>query len=190
VTKPRPWLNALDGFIEDPAGEIDWHFADGEFEEFINDILRSIDAMVFGRVAYEKPARYWPTAASNPEASERHVEAARLMNELPKYVVSESLDRTEWHNSHIIGGDLAAEIGELKRQPGKDIALFAGASVAASFAQLGLIDEYRIILNPALLGAGTLLFNGGYQKTALELRATQRFRSGALVLTYRPGEPA
>jgi dihydrofolate reductase len=181
---------SLDGFIEDAAGEIDWHFADDEFEEFINDTLRSIDAMVFGRVAYEKLAQYWPTAASNPEASERHIEAARLMNELPKYVVSDHLDRTEWQNSHILSGDVAAEIGELKRQSGKDIALFAGASVAQSFARLGLIDEYRIILNPAFLGAGTLLFNGGYRKTELELRETKQFGSGALVLTYRPDEAA
>jgi dihydrofolate reductase len=95
---------SLDGFIEDPTGEIDWHFVDDEFEEFTNDTLRSIDAMVFGRVAYEKLAEYWPTAASNPDASERHIEAARLMNELPKYVVSDRLERTEWQNSHIVSG--------------------------------------------------------------------------------------
>jgi dihydrofolate reductase len=175
---------SLDGFIEDPSGEIDWHFADDEFEEFINETLRSIGAMVFGRVAYEKLAQYWPTAASNPEASERHIEAARLMNELPKYVVSHHLERTEWENSHIVSGDVAAEIGELKRQPGKDIALFAGAGVGTSFARLGLIDEYRIILNPVLLEAGTPLFNGGYEKTNLRLRETRPFGSGALVLTY------
>jgi dihydrofolate reductase len=182
-------INAsLDGYIEDPTREIDWHFVDDEFEDFINATLRSIDAMVFGRVAYQRLAEYWPTAASNPEASERHIEAARLMNELPKYVVSDHLDRAEWQNSQIIGGDVAAEINELKRQPGKDIALFAGAGVANSFARLGLIDEYRIILNPVLLGAGTPLFNGGYGRANLELRDIRRFGSGALVLTYRPAE--
>jgi dihydrofolate reductase len=182
-------INAsLDGYIEDPTREIDWHFVDDEFEDFINATLRSIDAMVFGRVAYQRLAEYWPTAAFNPEASERHIEAARLMNELPKYVVSDHLDRAEWQNSQIIGGDVAAEINELKRQPGKDIALFAGAGVANSFARLGLIDEYRIILNPVLLGAGTPLFNGGYGRANLDLREIRRFGSGALVLTYRPAE--
>jgi dihydrofolate reductase len=176
---------SLDGFIEDPTAEIDWHFVDDEFEEFINATLRSIDAMVFGRVAYEKLAQYWPTAASNPGASERHIEAALLMNELPKYVVSDHLDRTEWQNSHIVSGNVGAQIRELKRQPGNDIALFAGAGVAASFARLGMIDEYRIILNPALLGSGTPLFNGGFEKTNLQLRDTRQFGSGALVLTYR-----
>jgi dihydrofolate reductase len=184
--------SSLDGFIEDPTGEIDWLFADDEFEEFLNDTLRSIDSMVFGRVAYEKLAEYWPTAASNPEASKIHIEAAQLMNELPKYVVSNSLERTEWQNSRIVRGDVARAIRALKAQADKDIALFAGARVASSFTRLGLIDEYRIIVNPILLGAGTRLFEGGHEETRLELLETRRFGS-ALVLSYaiagqRPGE--
>jgi dihydrofolate reductase len=175
---------SLDGYIEDPTGEIDWHFVDDEFEEFVNATLRSIEAMVFGRVAYEKLAEYWPTAASNPDASERHIEAARLMNELPKYVVTNSLERTEWQNSYIISGDVGHEIKGLKEGASRDIALFAGAGVASSLARLGLIDEYRIILNPILLGAGTPLFIGGHDKTNLRLRETRRFSSGALVITY------
>jgi dihydrofolate reductase len=175
---------SLDGYIEDPSGEIDWHFVDAEFEQFVNTTLRSIDGMVFGRVAYEKLAEYWPTAASNAEASERHIEAARLMNELPKYVVSNRLERADWQNSHIISGDVQHEISGLKRRASRDIALFAGASVASSLARLGLIDEYRIILNPILLGAGTPLFNGGHDRIDLRLRETRQFGSGALVLIY------
>jgi dihydrofolate reductase len=83
------------------------------------------------------------------------------MDELPKYVVSDQLERTNWNNSHIIGGDVAAAIRALKNQPGRDIALFAGAGAASSFMRLGLIDEYRIILNPVLLGGGTSLFAAG-----------------------------
>jgi dihydrofolate reductase len=128
---------SLDGFIEDAAGEIDWHFADAEFGEFIDATLQSIDAMVFGRVAFEKLAGYWPTA-SPPEASEVQV---RRMHELPKYVISDRLRDTDWHNSHVVGGDVAAAITALKQQPGQDIALFAGAGIATSFARLGLIDE-------------------------------------------------
>jgi dihydrofolate reductase len=109
-----------------------------------------------------------------------------MMNELPRYVVSDHLDRADWQNSHIVSGDVAAEIERLKRQPGKDIALFAGAGVAQSFARLGLIDEYRIIVNPALLGAGTPLFDGGFAKTNLVLREVRQFGSGALVLNYQP----
>ena len=171
---------SVDGFIEDAAGEIDWHFADAEFAEFIDTTLLSIDAMIFGRVAFEKLARYWP-AASPPEASEVQV---RLMHDLPKYVVSDRLGRTDWSNSHIVGGDVAAAITALKQQPGGDIALFAGAVVATSFVQLGLIDEYRLIVNPVLLGAGTRLFDGEYEKSELRLIETRRFASGAVVLFY------
>jgi dihydrofolate reductase len=185
---------SLDGFIEDAKGEIDWHFADDEFEEFINDTLRSIDAMLFGRVAYELLADFWPGAAADPDASarelgrdpRRHAEAAHLMNKIPKYVVSNRLERVTWHNSHIVKGDIAAEIKRLKEQPGRDIALFAGGHAASTFTRLGLIDEYRLILNPALLGAGKPLFIDGYAKTNLSLRTARRFASGAVVLHYEP----
>jgi dihydrofolate reductase len=178
----------VDGFIEDTNREIDWHFSDDEFEQFIVDTLQSIDGMVFGRVAFELLAQYWPTAAANPQVTAKHVEMARLMNELPKYVVSTRLCRVEWRNSHIIGGDVAAAIRTLKEQPGKDIALFAGAGVVSTFMQLGLLDEYRLILNPIFLGSGTPLFKGGYEKHNLQLLRARSFASGVVVLYYRPSE--
>jgi dihydrofolate reductase len=101
-------------------------------------------------------------------------------------VVSDHLDRVEWHNSSIIHGDVGQEIRKLKQQSGKDIALFAGATTASTFTELGLIDEYRIILNPVLLGAGTPLFKGGYEKTNLQLLETRPFKTGAVVLYYVP----
>lgn len=131
---------SLDGFIEDDNHEIDWHFVDDEFEEYINDLLSSIDGMIFGRVAHQLLAEYWPTAASRPEASPRDVEAAGMM-------ISNGSYQTEWQNSHVISGDVAGEIRKLKDQPSKDIALFAGAGVAQSFMELNLLDEYRLVLN-------------------------------------------
>jgi dihydrofolate reductase len=173
---------SLDGFIEDAAGEIDWHFADEEFSAFIDETLQSIDAMIFGRVAYELLAQYWPTA-SPPEASAVQVQ---LMHELPKYVVSTSLRQASWNNSHIIGGDVAAEVTALKQNSRRDIALFAGGRIATSFVQLGLVDEYRLVVNPALLGSGKELFRGGYERSDLQLGDVRRFASGALLLSYRP----
>ena len=147
ICEIRPAHHAsLDGYIEGPNRELDWHFSDDEFEEYINDVLRSIDGMFFGRVAYELLAGYWPGAETNPtEAANksdprRHVEAARMMNTLPKYAVSNTLRGTAWNNSHIISGNIAAEIKKLKAQPGKDLALFAGAGLATSARRLGLID--------------------------------------------------
>lgn len=174
---------SLDGYIEDKQRNIDWHFADEEFAEFIDTTLRSIDAMIFGRAAFERLADYWPTAGSDPNASPEQV---RLMAELPKYVVSTTLKCTAWQNSHVISGNVGSEIQRLKEEPGRDIALFAGASLAMSVLRLGLIDELRLIVSPVLLGGGTRLFHGEYERTYLGLRDIKRFRSGAMVLVYVP----
>ena len=175
---------SLDGYIEDTGGEIDWHFVDDAFDRFISDTLRSIDAMIFGRVAFEKLAMYWPTAAEDPQASGEDSEQARLMDALPKYVVSDHIGLLEWKNSHIIRGDVAQDVARLKRQPGKDIALFGGANTISTFTTLGLIDEYRFIVNPALVGGGTRLFKGAHARVPLRLLDTRRFNSGVLVLSY------
>jgi dihydrofolate reductase len=181
---------SLDGYIEDARRELDWHFVDDAFEEYCNNVLRSIDGMLLGRVAYELLAAYWPTADKNPAATQKHLEAVRLMNELPKLVVSNTLEKVTWRNSRILRGNFAEEIARLKRQPGKDLVLFAGAALADSCIKAGLIDEYRLILNPVLLGGGTPLFREGRERTKLKLVEVKPFESGALVLTYRPAERA
>jgi dihydrofolate reductase len=138
--------------------------------------------MVFGRVAFEQLADYWPNAG--PEASPVQV---RRMHELPKYVLSRTLQRSDWHNSHILGGDPADALTKLKQQSSRNIALFAGGRAASAAAGLGVVDEYRIIVNPVLLGGGTRLFDGPYPRTNLRLTGTQQFTSGALLLAYEPG---
>jgi len=170
---------SLDGYINDDAGAIDWHFADDEFQRYIDATLKSIGGMVFGRVAFEQLAAYWPNAGA--EASRVQV---RKMHELPKYVLSRNLKGTEWHNSHVLGDDPAAAIAALKQEDGRDLALFAGASAVTSAVGLGVVDELRIIVNPALLGEGTRLFGGQYPASELRLTDTHQFASGALLLSY------
>lgn len=177
---------SVDGFIEDEQGEIDWHFVDDEFETFINQTLHSIDGMIFGRTAFDLLAEYWPTAGSNPGISSLHAEAAALMNSLPKYVLTDRLDIPNWSNSHIIGEPPAEWIRTLKNQPGKDIALFAGAAAARWALAEDLVDECRLILNPALLGSGKKLFEQDGSRTPLRLEEVRKFQSGALILYYRP----
>lgn len=177
---------SVDGFIEDETGEIDWHFGDEQFDAYINEVLSSVDGMIFGRVTHELLAGYWPTAADSPEASPLQRDTAKMMNALPKYVVSGGGYSSEWANSHVIGMDLAAELGALKRAPGRNLALFAGAATVQSLMRLGLVDEYRLILNPLLMGGGTSLFESAAPRTPLELLNVRRFDSGALVLSYRP----
>ncbi|MBF9133298.1 dihydrofolate reductase family protein [Plantactinospora sp. S1510] len=176
---------SLDGYVNDADGEIDWHFSDEEFQRYLDDLLGDIDGMMFGRVAFEELAGYWPNAG--PEASPVQV---RRMHELPKYVLSRTLEHSDWHNSHVLDRDPAAAITELKRQSSRDIALFAGGRAASAAAGLGVIDEYRLVVNPVLLGGGTRLFDGRYPRTNLRLTGTRQFTSGALLLTYEPAAAA
>ncbi len=183
---------SLDGYIEDADKQLDFHFDDDEFEEYINGVLASIDSMIFGRKAFELLAEYWPTAeenptaAANPKKPERHIEAARMMNAKQTIVFSRTLKESAWASTTIINGNLATEVARLKQQPGRDIALFAGADIANSFMRLGLIDEYRLIITPVLLGAGTPLFEGGRSKSACTSRTRRCLRLAPCFLSTVP----
>lgn len=175
---------SLDGYIEDESQEMDWHFVDDEFEEYSNEMLRSIDGMVFGRVAHQLLATYWPGAAAQTDISPAHRVAIELMNTLPKYVPTRSGYASDWAQSHIIEGDAADFLRRLKQQPGKDIALFAGADTVQSLLESGLIDEFRFVVNPVLLGKGLPLFRPGDYRSDLQLLGVRQFGSGALLLSY------
>jgi dihydrofolate reductase len=175
---------SLDGFIEDENGSLDWTFGTSEFDDYINALLHSIDGMIFGRKAHALLADYWPAAEKDTTQSAVNLDTATLMNALSKYALSKSGYETHWANSHVIGKDLVAEVNKLKREAKKDIALFAGASAAQALSDLGLIDEYRLLLNPILLGNGKPLFGTGHARVKLALKDITRFGSGAMVLTY------
>lgn len=178
---------SLDGYIEGPNGELDWHRADEEFEEYVNQTLRSIDGMLLGKKIYDVFFNYWPDVFKEFEGSENpppHFETACLLQELPKYVVSTTLEKPGWNNSHLIKDNIRNEIKKLKEQPGRDIALFGGAGLAASLMEMNLIDEYRLIVNPVILGGGTPLFREGQKKNEMTLTDTKRFKSGAIMLVY------
>ncbi|MFC5819438.1 dihydrofolate reductase family protein [Nonomuraea harbinensis] len=170
---------SIDGYIADLDGDIDWRFADEEFQAHLDTMLESIDGMVFGRTAFEQLAGYWPTAGDEVSATQR-----RRMHELPKYVMSRTLRDTEWHNSHLLGDDPATALNDLKRQDGQDLALFAGGQAATAAIGLGVLDQLRLLVNPVILGSGTRLFDGTYPKKDLRLVGTRKFASGALLSTY------
>jgi dihydrofolate reductase len=168
---------SLDGFMEGPNRELDWHVADEDFNRYVADMLSSIDAILLGRVTYQLFADYWPSA------KDREAEA---MNELPKIVFSRTLDKVEWKNSRLAEGDAAEEVAKLKRQPGKEIALFGSADLASTFMREGLIDEYRILVNPIVLGDGNPMFKNIKDRTLLKLSSTQTLSSGVVILNYLP----
>jgi dihydrofolate reductase len=173
---------SLDGFIARPKGELDWHLVDGEVNEYAKDLLNSFDTLVFGRVTYELMASYWPTAITNDPAE---AQIAERLNTLPKVVFSRTLKKVEWRNSRLAQGGIVEEILKMKEQPGKDIGI-GGTSIVTVLAPLGLIDEYRILLVPVVLGSGKPLFNDIKDRIELKLRTTKTFGSGLVLLDYQP----
>jgi dihydrofolate reductase len=172
----------LEGFIAGPHGEIDWHMADDEFQEFAIAQLQTMDAMLFGRVTYELMASYWPT----PAAMADDPIVADGMNNLLKVVFSKTLDKVEWNNSRLAKGNMAEEVSKLKQQSGKDIAIFGSGSIVSALTELGLIDEYRILVNPVVLGSGIPLFQGVTKSVNLKLLRTKTFKTGVVLLHYEP----
>ena len=171
-------LVSLDGFFEGPNKELDWFVVDEEFFEYARDLLRTVDTLLFGRVTYQHMANYWPSAPVD--------EIADKMNNLPKIVFSKTLQKVEWKNSRLVKNNIGEEISKLKQQPGKDMAILGSANLASYLLPLGLIDEYRMILNPVLIGSGNPLFQGIKERLKLKLSGTKSFGSGVVVLYYQP----
>lgn len=170
-------LVSLDGFFEGPNNELDWHVVDEEFFDYAKDMLRNADTLVFGAATYEMMAAYWPTAPPD--------EIAEKMNGLPKIVFSQKLQKADWNNTTLIRNNTGEEISKLKQQPGKDILILGSAKLTSSLLQLGLIDEYRVILNPVLIGQGKPLFHGITGRIRMKLISAKAFGSGVVLLRYR-----
>jgi dihydrofolate reductase len=175
---------SLDGYIEDRDRDIEWMTSDTSFDAVATATLKSIDGMIFGRRAHALLAGFWPTAGNAPQASLDLIEQAKLMNTLPKYVLTHNEERTGWSNSHPISVD---DVLTLKQESVRPIAVFAGAKAAQALLEQDLIDEVRLIQYPVLLGGGTPLFADDGKRRNLRLTASERFESGAMLNRYRFG---
>jgi dihydrofolate reductase len=178
-------LVSLDGFFAGPGGEIDWFRTDDEFERFAIEHTGQARHLLFGRVTYELMAGYWPTE----EAKASEPEIAGLMNSLPKTVFSRTLREVTWENTRLVSDDATDEVTRLKRDTDGDIFLFGSADLAATLTAAGLFDQYRLIVNPVVLGKGRPLFKDG-RPLDLRLVSERRFTNGNLLLTYEPAEAA
>ena len=175
-------LISLDGFYEGPNHEIDWHNVDKEFNQFVNPQLESVDALLFGRVTYELMAGFWPT----PSAARDDPVTAEKMNRLPKIVFSKTLSNVTWQNTRLVKENIVEEILRLKGELGKDLLILGSSDLSVALIQNSLIDEFRIMLNPVVLGSGPPLFKGLQERLNLRLLKTKMFRSGNVLLYYRP----
>lgn len=170
---------SLDGVMGEPGWTFQFESEDRNQYKF--DELAAADALLLGRVTYEGFAAAWPGMA------EQTGEYGAWMNGYPKYVASTTLEEPlEW-NASLIGEDIAGEISALKRQEGKDILVFGSADLVNTLIEQDLVDEYRLMVFPVVVGNGKRLFADGIDTKALELVHTKTFDSGAVVLTYRPG---
>lgn len=173
---------SLDGFIEGPNGEfVPPPWSDDMQEKWSGAGMASAGLLVYGRKNFEFNAAYWQGAEHDEAAGAEDRAFARLMNGLPKLVVSSTLTSVGWN------GVLASQdIARRKQDLGGDIVVLGGAGVAGSLMRLGVIDEYRILLVPTLLGDGKRLFGGGHERRSLELLDAQQVDTGAMILRYRP----
>lgn len=172
----------LDGMFEGPNGDISWHNTDEEFNEYAIEQTGWFGAIIFGRVTYEMMASYWPTEM----ALKDDPEVAKLMNKAQKLVFSRTLEKADWENTTLVKGNIADEINKLKQQPGNPIAVFGSGNLSTTLTNLGLIDEYRIMVNPIILGKGTPLFHDIEKSVKLKLVDSRVFKSGNVLLNYQP----
>ena len=178
---------SIDGYVAALDGSHPWGYAnpDEGTKRWILDSVYGAGAHLMGRVTYEEMAAHWPTSKS---------EYAQPMNEIPKVVFSKTLQHADWPETRIARGDLGEEIGRPKREPGNDLIAYGGATFAQALSRLGLVDEYRLMIQPAALGVGLPLFKGLAAPLHLELIEATTYATGVAIHVYRPrsiaaGEP-
>jgi len=177
---------SLDGYFAGPNGEIDWFKdQDEEDRQFSAEASRPSGTLIFGHTTYEMMAAYWPT----PEARESNPAVAGVMNATLKIVFSRTMkpvkDSPVWRNTRVFHEINREEIMKLKKEAGGDFVILGSGSIVQQFARLGLIDEFQLMVNPIILGAGKYLFRD-VNRMNLKLIETKPFRNGRVFLRYRP----
>ncbi|MCL4877985.1 MAG: dihydrofolate reductase family protein [Anaerolineae bacterium] len=165
---------SLDGVMEAPAWTVPYW--NDDIARFKGDETSASDALLLGRVTYQGFAAAWPESKD---------EGAAYFNSVRKYVVSTTLDKAEWNNSVLIKDNIVEAIARLKQQDGKDIAVHGSATLVQTLMKHDLVDRYRLLVYPVVLGKGTRLFQDGTTAT-LRLVSAQALSSGVAALLYEP----
>ena len=174
---------SLDGYIVGPDGRFDWTEPDPEVFRFWIDEIRGVGVHLMGRRLYETML-YWETAIQDPSLGAAELEWAALWNPLPKVVFSTTLTAVQG-NARLASGGLAEEIERLRAAPGEGDIAIGGATLATQAADLGLIDEYQVMIHPVLVGGGIPFFARGERRVDLELVETRTYSSRVVYLRYR-----
>lgn len=179
---------SLDGVMEDPGGAEGYEHGGWSFkfnrgpegDKFKVDELTAAGALLLGRTTYQGFAKAWPEIKDPDGFADR-------MNGIQKYVVSNTLKDSEatWNNTSIIRGDMAAEVAKLKAQAGGDLLVFGSARLAQGLAEHGLVDDYRLMVYPVILGGGKRLFENGSKMAPFKLVESKAAGDGIVMLTYQ-----
>jgi dihydrofolate reductase len=169
----------LDGYVAGPGGQGDWGLPaeNPDVHEWKVASLRRVGTHIMGRVTYEAMAAYWPTSTGD---------YALFMNDVPKVVFSKTLEAAEWPGTQIARGDLTDEIAALKSESDGEIMAHGGAAFVQALSRFGLIDEYRLVIEPVALGNGLPLFKDLAGPLRLDLTEAKSFPGGTAIHVYRP----
>ncbi|HYG40595.1 MAG TPA: dihydrofolate reductase family protein [Cytophagales bacterium] len=170
----------IDGFCDHTAAN-----ADDEIHQHYNNLLKSADTMIWGRITYQLMESYWPTVVKNPTGNKSEDEFAVLADNISKIVFSRTLKSVEWKNTKLAKGSIKEEIVALKQQAGRDI-LVGSPSLIVALTNLHLIDEYQLCVHPVIGGKGLQLFKNINDRIDLKLLRTKTFGGGAVTLYYEP----
>jgi dihydrofolate reductase len=175
---------SIDGYVARPNGEQDWMTwnPDDQLLQFINSLIDSSDTILLGRKMTDGFVNHWENVVSN---NPDHLFAKKMVD-TPKVVFTKTLDKSNWNNTTLAKGNLADEITNLKKQNGKDIIVYGGASFVSSLIKEGLIDEYHLIVNPVAIGNGMTIFKSLDRMQRFLPIQSRLYPGGKIVLSYKP----
>ncbi len=176
---------SIDGVMQDPGGDSDWKHAGWTFKiesgqegaDFKLNETRDSEALLLGRVTYQGFAKAWPSIEG---------EFGDMFNNMPKYVISSTLDKAEWNNSTVLKGDVVKEVSKLRQKPGKDIVVHGSAQLVQTLLENDLVDELRLMVYPVVLGSGKRLFGDTTDKKPMRLVDSKTLGDGVILLTFQP----
>ena len=175
---------SLDGFVAGLNDDINWIYLNDAIFEDGHAVIKMADTALYGRKTFEIMKSYWPTAANNPNATKHDLDHANWVNPALKVVVAKSLKEPGWQNTRMIRENVPEEVAGLKKQPGKNIMLFASPTLGSTLMNHDLIDEYWFNVSPIVLGRGKPLFQDIKSTRRLKLIGSKTYENGVVNLHY------